>query len=497
MTGFFDKIFTRYPNKTRRILEFFPGFTAWTIILFPVWGSFFLPTVLAYFILFFDVYWMYKSFSLVRTAFIASRKIKKAENENWVEKARRFENFSKVNHVLIIPNYKENAEKVRITLNVLAKQSFPRKRIHIVLAMEKREKEAKERATILISEFKHVFGNIFATFHPDLDGEVKGKSSNEAYAGKKAYEILFKKGNLDLDYATISSVDADSIFHKEYFSNLAYKFLSDNKRYNKFWQSAIVFYNNNWKVPAPTRILSFFGSLWRIALLVQGDRLITQSTYSLSFRLLKEIDFWDTDVIPEDYRIFFKAFFKKKGKIWVEPIFLKTSMDAALSTSYIKSLHNKYTQERRWSWGVSDNPLFIKWWFTVPEVPFIRKTVLIYHVVMDHILWPANWFIITIAANIMAIINPVYSRTALGFSLPRIAGFILNFCLLALLAMMYLEYKNRPPEAKLTFIKKVLFPFEFLLMPLVGFFLSSLPALISHTQLMFNKRLEYKVTEKV
>jgi hypothetical protein len=172
-------------------------------------------------------------------------------------------------------------------------------------------------------------------------------------------------------------------------------------------------------------------------------------------------------------------------------------MDAALSAGYIKSLQNKYTQERRWSWGVSDNPLFIKWWFTVPDVPFVRKTVLIYHVVLDHILWPTNWFIITIAANIMAIINPVYSRTALGFSLPRIAGFILNFCLIALVAMMYLEYKNRPPDAKLPFIKKVLFPFEFLLMPLVGFFLSALPALISHTQLMFNKRLEYKVTDKV
>ena len=38
---------------------------------------------------------------------------------------------------------------------------------------------------------------------------------------------------------------------------------------------------------------------------------------------------------------------------------------------------------------------------------------------------------------------------------------------------------------------------EFFLMPIGGFLLSALPALISHTQLMFGKRLEYKVTEKV
>jgi len=497
MTNFFDKLFTKYPIKTRRLLELFPGFTAWTIILFPIWGSLFIPTLLAYFILFFDVYWLYKSFSLVVTAYSASRKIKAAEKENWFNKSKEFKDFLKVHHVLIIPNYKEKAEKVRVTLNVLANQSFSKKNLHIVLAMEERESEAPARAAILIKEFEHIFGSIFATYHPDVAGEIKGKSSNEAYAGRAAYDKLFKKGKLDIDYATISSVDADSIFHKEYFSYLTYKFLSDDKRYNKFWQSAIVFYNNNWQVPAPIRILSFFGSLWRIALLVQGDRLITQSTYSLSFKLLRDVGFWDTDVIPEDYRIFFKAFFRLKGQVWVEPIFLKTSMDAALSTSYVKSLKNKYIQERRWSWGVSDNPLFIKWWFTVPGVPFIRKTTMIYHVLLDHILWPTNWFIITIAANIMALINPVYSRTALGYSLPHIAGFILNFCLLALLAMMYLEYKNRPKDEHLPLYKKLLFPFEFLLMPLVGFFLSALPALISHTQLMFNKRLEYKVTEKV
>ena len=78
--------------------------------------------------------------------------------------------------------------------------------------MEERETEAKIRAEILIKEFKDIFGDIFATFHPDIKGEVKGKSSNEAYAGKLAYKKLVESGTIDLEYATISSVDADSIF---------------------------------------------------------------------------------------------------------------------------------------------------------------------------------------------------------------------------------------------------------------------------------------------
>ncbi len=496
MNDFFNKLFTRYPVKTRRFLELLPGFMAWTIILSPVWGSFLIPTALAYFILFFDVYWLYKSFFLVITASISSKKIRAAEKTDWYAKARELPHINDTHHVLIILNYKESVEKLRLTLDVLAKQSFPAKQLHIVLAMEEREQEAKERGEILIKEYKHNFGNIFATYHPDVPGEVKGKSSNEAYAGRAAYKKLFKDGPLDINYATVSSVDADSIFHKEYFAYLAYKFLSDPKRYNKFWQSAVVFHNNIWEVPAPTRVTSFFGTLYRIALLVQGDRLLTHATYSLSFKLLKEIDFWDVDVIPEDYRIFFKAFYQKKGEIWVEPIFLKTSMDAAFSKGYINSLKNKYHQERRWSWGVSDNPLFIKWWLNVPGVPFYRKTALMLNVLVDHILWPSSWFIITIAANVMAIINPMFSRQPLGFSLPQLAGAILNIALIALLAMLFIDYKNRPSNKHLPLYRKILFPFEFLLMPLVGFFLSALPALISHTQLMFGKRLEYKVTDK-
>ena len=363
--------------------------------------------------------------------------------------------------------------------------------------MEKREKNVNKKANMLIKEFRKSFGGIFATYHPDIKNEVKGKSSNQSFASKEAYNKLVKKGIIDINYATVSSIDADSIFDRQYFAYLTYSFLNDSNRHVKFWQSAIVFHNNIWKVPSPTRIISFFGSLWRMAVLVQRDRLISSSTYSLSFALLRNIGYWDTDVIPEDYRIFFKAFYKLGGKSRVEPIFLKTSMDAPLSSSYFKSLKNKYHQERRWSWGVSDDPLFMKWWLTVPNVPFIRKTVILFNVLLEHFLWPVNWFIITIAANIIPFINPVFSRTTLGYNLPRLAGFILTICLIALIVMMVIDFRSRPKNPNLSKFRQILFPLEFILLPIAGFFLSALPALVSHVQLMLGKRLEYKVTEKL
>ena len=496
MTDFFNRLFVKYPVKTRRFLELLPGLTAWAIIFLPIYGSFLFPEALSWMILFFDVYWFFKSFHLVITAYQATGKILAAEKDNWNDKAAKLPHYKDMTHVLVLPNYKESITKLRATLQKLTYQTFPLKRMFIVLAMEERETDAEKKSAELIKEFKPYFGDVIATFHPDVIGEVKGKSSNEAYGGRVVYEILYANHNYDIDYATVTSVDADSIFDKQYFAYLTHSFLTNKNPYRRFWQSANVFYNNLWDVPAPNRIISFFGSMYRTAVLVQGERLIINATYSLSFKLLKEIDFWDVDVIPEDYRIFFKAFYRTKGESYAVPIFLKTSLDAPKSPTYLKSLQNKYEQERRWSWGVSDDPLFIKWWLTVPNVPFYRKTILLFHVLLDHQLWPVNWFIITVAANIMPIINPVYSRTTLGYMLPQIAASILTLCLLAIVALIYLDYKNSSEHRYVSKRRRLLFPIEFILMPIVGFFLSALPALISHTQLMLGKRLEYKVTEK-
>jgi len=173
-------------------------------------------------------------------------------------------------------------------------------------------------------------------------------------------------------------------------------------------------------------------------------------------------------------------------------------MDSPKSQTYVKSLMNKYHQERRWSWGISDDAVYLKWWLTVREAPFFKKTYLVGNVLLDHILWPVNWYIITISANLIVILNPVFSRTSLGHSLPQLSGFILTLCLFALFVLIYVDFDLRSKRyAKASKFRQFIFPLEFVLMPVAGFFLSSLPALISHVQLIVGKRLEYKVTEKI
>ncbi|KKQ05505.1 MAG: hypothetical protein US15_C0028G0001, partial [Candidatus Moranbacteria bacterium GW2011_GWF1_36_4] len=229
MTHFFDKFFTRYPIKTQRALEILPGFVSWFLILFPLWGALVIPYIVAYFVLFFDVFWFYRSFALLVTAYIASQKIKKAEKVDWLSESKKQNHFSEVAHIVIIPNYQESFEKLLRLITTLAQQTFPKEKIYVVLAMEKREKNARKKADDLIREFGGVFGGIFSTFHPDIPGEVKGKSSNEAYGGKYIYKKIIKSGPLDINFTTVTTADADTCFDPQYLSYLTQSFLKDEK----------------------------------------------------------------------------------------------------------------------------------------------------------------------------------------------------------------------------------------------------------------------------
>src|SRR3989344_2627222 len=98
------KFFTRYPRKSIRLLEIIPPLTALSLISLPFWGAIYFPVLLSYFIIFFNMYWLYKSLNLAACSFISGRKIKEAERIDWLARAQILSNFSKINHVIIIPH---------------------------------------------------------------------------------------------------------------------------------------------------------------------------------------------------------------------------------------------------------------------------------------------------------------------------------------------------------------------------------------------------------
>lgn len=489
----------REKQKFQRLLEILPGFFSWSLILFPFWGSLIFPIAVAYYVLAFDVYWVYRSISTASLAVLAHFRMQAEENFDWMGDLVLFPDWKRLHHVIIIPTFKEPLKTLRRTLTGLERQIVPNKQITVVLSFEKREGEAaKRKAEILNKEFKKSFGNLLVTFHPDLPGEVAGKSSNTSWAAKFAKKQLIEKRGYDINYMTITSEDADAVLHPNYLAALSYSFLDHPKRYNRIWQAAVVFYNNIWRVPAPIRVLATTMSVFQMFILMRRDRLINFSTYSTSFKLVDEIGYWDVDVIPEDYRLFFKTYFYTKGNLEVEPIFLPVFADAAESTSYWKTMKNQYEQVKRWAWGVSDDPYIIKQWLKSDEISFWDKSIRVLKVLEDHFLWPVNWFAITLGALLPPLINEDFSRTVMGKTLPQVSSAILTLSLLSLLVILIIDAKQRPPRpTEVSLLKRLFQPFEFILLPVVGFFFNALPGIDAHTRLMLGRYIEYRVTEKV
>lgn len=497
--GWTSQWIRRHPVKSQRLFEILPGFVSWFLIIFPLWGSFFVPKLVAYYIITYNVYWMWRSFTMATLAIFSHFKVRASQAYDWMGDVETFPDWQRVHHIIVIPAYKTPLTTLRRTLKALVNQTFPAKRLAVMISFEEREgKSALEKAKLLKKEFGKDIGYLWTTMHPDIKGEVKGKSSNTSWGAKIAKAKLIDKHGIDINYVTITSEDDDTVMHPNYFAALSYHFLDNPNRYRRIWQAAIMFYNNIWKIPAPVRVLASTFSVFQLYVLMRPDSLMNFSSYSTSLKLIDEIGYWDVDVIPEDYRLFFKAYFATQGQVSVEPLFIPIFNDAAESDGFWNTMINQYEQIKRWAWGASDDAYIIKRWLSVPNMPFWDKTFRVMHVLENHFLWPVNWFAITIGALLPPLLNPDFSRTILGKTLPQVSSAILTISLLSMIVIFAIDARNRPPRPhQISWWKRLLSPFEFVLLPVVGFFFSALPGIDAHTRLMLGRYIEYRVTEKI
>ena len=492
------RLIERYPNFSIRLFEILIPLTAWLMITLPIWLSFWHPALVAYLVLSFDVYWFYKSFLMAINGTKAFITVTAHAKVDWKQKLlNEFPDWQKVNHVLIIPEFKEPLSVLTDTFENLLKQDFPLKNLIITLATETTDPEADATSKQLHDKYVSHFKDFWITKHPKISGEVNGKSANMAWAGKETAQKLHQLG-INLNLTTVTSCDADVLLHPKYFSYLTQKFLSDPEREYHFYQPAIFFYSNIWRVPLPSRVVNTISSILNLSMLAQENRLVNFSTYSLCFATVEKVGFWGVDVIPEDYHLFFKTFFALGEKVRTVPLFIPVMADAAESIGFWRTMVNQYEQHKRWAWGVSDIPFVLKNYFTDTKIPFLNKTGRIIHLLENHLLWPTNWFILTLGSTLPPIINHNFARTILGHNLSQISSAILTLCIGFLLILIFLDLRSKPPRPKDFKAWKIPFLYiQWITLPIVSFFLSALPGLDAHTRLMLGKRLEYRVTEKI
>ncbi|MDH7476466.1 MAG: glycosyltransferase family 2 protein [Microgenomates group bacterium] len=471
---------------------------SWALITLPLWLSPFHPALVAYFIIAFDLYFFYKGLTNVYYASKSYKEIFNKEKVKFYQKKTLIHGGKKIYHVVIIPNYKEPVYKLEATIKSLLNNDYPYKdKIYLVLAFEKREKEAKIKAKILTKKFNQYFSKIFTTFHEVLENEIPGKASNQTFATKIIYQFI-KDASISSKNTLITICDADSHLPKNYFSYLTYEYLKDKNRNYHFYWAPVLLYNNFWQLPIVVRIQATISSILRLAFLSDKENLIQISTYSTSLWLLNDLGYWDVDIIPEDWHVYLQAFFKYGAKVKTQPLFTIISGDAVYAGSVFKTLINRYEQEKRWAWGVSDVGYAIKKFFSTPQInPFLKIKKILY-LAETHLFWPTSFFILTLSSSIPPLINPVFKRTVMGFLLPKLSGLILTLTSFMLVFYVYLDIQLRKKiKVKTTFSTLPMLIIQWYFLPIVSFLFSSLPALESHTRILFRKKLKYKVTEKV
>src|SRR3989344_8681590 len=106
MTDHMRNFIIKNEKKVLRALEILPGFFSWNVILFPYWGVFVFPNLVAYFVLAFNIYWFYQSLTIAITSFVSHVRIQASMRYDWVKEVSEFPDWKKVHHIIIIPTYK-------------------------------------------------------------------------------------------------------------------------------------------------------------------------------------------------------------------------------------------------------------------------------------------------------------------------------------------------------------------------------------------------------
>jgi hypothetical protein len=533
-------VYASTPSR-ERIWNLIPLSLSLLLASFVFWGPFYAPWPYAVLSIAFFAYWLVRSYAVAFSCWVGLRRIERWEKTNWLAKYLAWlpdhpeaDRWNWPRHMVIIPNYKESEEGLTRTLNSLAAQANANQLV-IVMAMEAREADAHVKAERLVEHFRERFAYMFATFHPaGLPKETPGKGSNEAWGAREAYLHLIEGRRDNIRRYTVTSCDADAVFHPRHFEALNFLFLTAKDRYRTFWQPTIFNSNNIWDIPAPLRIPDGLSGINRLSnVILPGSVRFPTSCYSLSWQMLNEVDYWDEEVIPEDWHLYLKCSYTLGDRVNVEPLFLPLGNDCVLTDGYFKTLRAHYAQSLRHAWGASDIPYA---WRAARNAnsPLTRKRkfLLAGAVTKVHALWVAQWYLVTLGVVLPAkmagtwgaplphwwthrysvpgtgwhpeqIIHPSHWMTfdktgLLEFTMwLNLAGVLVAVCILPLFVMAAVEYRQRGPRPAHVSRRRAYTSFGvWPLMAVITFFFASMPALHAQWKLASGKGLVYRVAEK-
>ncbi len=412
----------------------------------------------------------------------------------------QFPNPKQLFHLVILPFYSEGLTVLEPSIQALTKVNYPLDRMIVVLGVEERAgKEARKIAEFLKREYGHYFFHFEICVHPEgIPGEGAVKGANATYAAKWAKTFLEAR-RISFERVIVSCFDCDTVVSPEYFSCLSYNYLIHPKRTRTSFQPIPVYHNNLWEAPSFACVVETGSSFMQLIEVTDPERLVTFSSHSMSFQALVEIGYWPTNLVSDDSAIFWKAYLAYDGDYRVEPFYVTVSMDVALGKNLWETCASIYYQKRRWAWGVENFPIVVRGLFANPKISFWKKLMHAFRLLEVNVSW-ATWtpimLILTWAPALVA--TREFSSSVAHFNSPRVGAVICNLALASLVISTVLSLLLLPKSAKkLGFFKKLVFAFQFLLVPVIATVFGAIPALDAQTRLALGKYMEFFVTPKV
>ena len=486
---------------SQRLWEILPGLLIWTMLVGAILLSFIRPIWMMYFVIVFDLYWLFRVFYFTPFILVTWFRYRAALKRNWQEEAELLPGYADIDHVVFLPFSKEPASVVRETLKALMEVSFPAKRMVIVLAGEQRFSTVIEEVEReVMPAFQSSFRSIFLSKHPQgLPNEIPGKGSNLHFAGEMVLPELMKLG-LDPNKTIVSSFDVDTIVHKQYFSALTYTFLTVKEPTRSSYQP-VALYNNLWESPAFVRVAMFGTTFWLMQEMSRPEGMMTFSSHSMSLRMLVDVGFWQKDIVSEDSRIFLQGLVHYHGRYRVTPIPLPVSMDTVMSDDYWKALPALYKQLRRWAWGMENFPFMMATLAKDKQFPLWKKITWIFKQVEGGVMWATAPMLIFILGFLPFWAAPTsFHSVTLFQNAPFTLQWLMRLSMMGLFvsAALSLSLLPPPPQHRSKPYSYLVVLLQWVLMPVTYIVFGSIPATDAMTRLMLGGkyRLGFFVSPK-
>ena len=495
--------------KERRLYRFFeiiPGAISLGTLFGVLVFSWLFPYHVAIFIICFCFYYLFRIFYFSLHQLLGYFRVKINMKKDWLKELKKIKekDWKQIFHVIILPTYKESKEIIEESIETLIRADYPKEKMIVVLAQEQRAgKVFEEQAEAIAQKYSSKFYKFLVTVHPDnVAGEIGGKGSNTAYAGKEVKEKIIDQLKIPYENILVSTFDIDTKIFLPYFACLTWYYLTVKNSENASYQPVPIYNNNIWSAPAFSRVVSTSNTFWQMIQQESSDKLTTYSSHSTPAKVFFEVGY-PANVVQDDSRIFWRSYMYYDGNYRVIPIYYLVSMDAVMAKSFWRTIVNQYKQQRRWAWGCAEIPYLMFGFLNNKKIPLLSKISHLYTILDGFWSWATAALLLFLLGWLPILLGgQKFNFSVLSFNLPILTGNIMTISMIgmiisAILSTMLLPEVPKEMKWYIKIYKKSTVFLQWLFLPVTLIAFGSLPSLDAQIRLMLGKYMGFWVTEKV